>query len=61
MPEATELQLIFSLIRLTIHFVSLFTFLELFDGLGVGPLEVQVWSHHPFTSGGTPSKHRGIL
>ena len=61
MPEATELLIILALIRLTMQFVGLFTFLETFDGLRVVPLEVQVWSHHPFTSGGTPSKHRGIL
>ena len=41
--------------------VSLFTFLESFDGLRVVPSEVQAWSHHPFTIGCTPSKHRGIL
>ncbi len=50
-----------SLIRIITQFVSLFTFLESFDGLRVVPSEVQVWSHHPFTFGGTPSKHRGIL
>ena len=40
MPDATELICILSLAILTIQFVSLFTFLESFDGLRVVPPEV---------------------
>ena len=40
MPDATELLCILALARLTIQFVSLFTFLESFDGLRVVPPEV---------------------
>ena len=40
MPDATELLCILALDRLTIQFVSLFTFLESFDGLRVVPPEV---------------------